>query len=293
MKGRTPTPEHVNETINEIADPQPVATKADIRKALKDSLRYIKNDTLVADPSAILGRVYYEKEGSDELHQFPSSIDAPVSADSKLSAPQTVSELIIDTKAKLGVEALALISAQISGGELLEVRVINNATARLADRGDAWEAAVEKWSEMKRTQQLMSDPTVKTISVVTGVVQKYLTVKKYKKFEATAKGGSFGVNVDGNLYTSTSQFELEVIYGIDLVLFKNEKGPENVVRNIVEGAELKTPSARAAVSQKFVALAASGEPLVPLAPDRSPGRKKAHAPKGSKPAKKPGKPHSS
>jgi hypothetical protein len=292
MFGHKPTPEHINETMDQIAERQALTPEDEIRKAfgirkVRDTLHYIQNDTFVADPSAILGRVYYEKEGSEELQHFSSSIVAPVSATSKLTAPQTVSELIVDNKAKAGVEALALLSADVGAEELLEVRVINNATARLVDSGDDWDAAIEKWSKKTTSQRLMNNPAVKTISVVTGVVQKYLTVKKYKKFDAKAKGGSFGVNVNGSLYTSTSQFELVVVYGIEIVPFENGKGAEAVTRAMSEGAGIRNKAALESVNQKFSTMVKRGESIFPEPKHRT--RDKAQ-PKSSKRTKKPGKP---
>lgn len=234
------TTKHVNEAMNkEVAEPRPIAKTEDLQKAvpMRDSLRYVKNDTYVADVSAILGRVYYEKIGSDTLLPFYISIAAAVDPSSKLSAPQTVSELIVNSTVKAKAEALSFLSADLSAEELLEVRIINNASARVVDKGDEWEAAITKWLNNPLCQNLINNSTVGTISVVTGAVQKYLTTKKYKKFEAGAKGGGWGVNVEGSLFTSTSQFELLVVYGLDLVTFKQvdnvNEFAENIAKRIV------------------------------------------------------------
>jgi len=133
--------QHVNDVMNnQVADARPVASADDLQKAIptRDSLRYVKNDTYIADVSAILGRVYYEKLGSDALIPFLISVSASVDPTSKLSAPVTVSELIVDSKAMAKVEALSLLSADVSAEELLEVRVINSSSARVMDRGDEW-----------------------------------------------------------------------------------------------------------------------------------------------------------
>jgi hypothetical protein len=231
--------EHVNETMNSsIADPRPIATSDELQKAvpMRDALRYVKNDTYIADASAILGQVYYERINDDTLIPFYLSIGAQVDPNSKLSAPQTVSELIIDKKAKAKVEALSLLNVELSAEELLEVRVINNSIARLVLKGDEWEAAITKWLRNPLCQDLISDSTVGRIAVVTGAVQKYFTTKKYKKFEAGAKGGAWGVNVEGSLYTSTSQFSLEVVYGLDLVTFKQAANVNEFAENLVRRA---------------------------------------------------------
>jgi hypothetical protein len=235
--GDTVSTEHVNKKMNsDIAEEQRRAKPEELRAAIptKDSLRYVKNATFIADVSALLGLVYYEKIGSDALRPFYISVNADIDPTSKLGAPQTYSELIVDSRAKLTVEALSLISVNVSAEELLEVRIIDNSVARVVLRGDAWEAAINKWLNNPLCHSLVNDPTVGTISVVTGAVQKYFTTKKYKKFEAGTKGGGWGVNVEGSLYTSTSEFDLSVIYGLDLVTFKQVDSVQHFAENIVK-----------------------------------------------------------
>lgn len=235
--GNNVTTEHVNETMtNSVAEPKPFAKPSDIKKAIpiRDSLRYIQNDTYVADVSAVLGRVYYENIDSDELIPFFMPLSAEVDPNSKLSTPLTVSELIVDSKAKVNFEALSFLKVELSADELLEVRVINNSAARLIDKGDSWDAAVTKWMGNDMCKSLINDQNVGTISVVTGAVQKYFTTKKYRKYEAGAKGGGWGVNVEGSLYTSTSQFDLSIVYGLDLVTFKRAKNINEFAANLAK-----------------------------------------------------------
>ncbi len=251
---------HVNDAMNAgVAEARPIATPADLQKAMptRDALRYLRNDTYVADVSAILGRVYYEKVGSDTLVPFYIAVAATVDANSKLSAPQTVSELIVDSKLKVKVEALSFLSADLSAEELLEVRVINNASARVVDKGDEWEAAITKWLNNPLCHSLVNNQSVGTISVVTGAVQKYFTTKKYKKFEAGAKGGGWGVNVEGSLYTSTSQFELSVVYGLDLVTFKQAENVNEFADNLAKHIVVNDAASLQTVNRKFDNLAMS------------------------------------
>lgn len=251
---------HVNDAMNQgIAEARPIASPDDLQKAVptRDALRYVKNDTFVADVSAILGRIYYEKIGSDMLIPFYISIAAAVDPSSKLSAPQTVSELIVDSKVKGKVEALSFLSADLSAEELLEVRVINNASARLVDKGDEWEVAIKKWLNDPLCQTLVNNPSVGTISVVTGAVQKYFTTKKYKKFEAGAKGGGWGVNVEGSLYTSTSQFELSVVYGLDLVTFKQVENVNEFSENLAKRIVVNDAAGLRNVNRMFDKMASS------------------------------------
>lgn len=251
---------HVNETMNnDVAAPVPVASQEELQKAIpaRDSLRYVKNDTYVTDVSAILGRVYCEKIGSDTLIPFYIPVSASVDPASKLTAPQTVSELIVDSKLKAKVEALSFLSVDVTAEELLEVRVINNSSARVVDRGDEWESAISKWLANPLCQALINNQKVGTISVVTGAIQKYFTTKKYKKFEAGAKGGGWGVNVEGSLYTSTSQYELSVVYGLDLVTFKQAENVNEFVENLATRSIVNDAIGLASVNRKFDRMAMS------------------------------------
>jgi hypothetical protein len=240
MGGNSST-DHVNEAMNnEVAVQQPVASPSDLKRAFptSDTLRYVKNDTFVADPTLILGRIYYEKIGTDALIPFHTSIVASVDEKSILKSPQIISELIIDSKMSVSAGFLSFVSLSLSQDEVYELRVINNAAARLVDKGDQWDQALSKWMANPLCQQLINNQKVGAISIVTGVVQKYMTSKKYKKFEAGAKGGGWGVNVAGNLYMSSSEFQLDVVYGLDLVSFGRADNINEFAEKVAMGAKL-------------------------------------------------------
>jgi hypothetical protein len=259
MGGNSST-EHINETMNsEVATAKPVATLNDLRQALPttDTLRYVKNDTFIADPTLLLGRVYYEKVGSNALIPFHTRITVAVDERSLLKSPQTMSELVIDSKMSASAEVLSFVSLSLSNDELYELRVINNAAGRAQDSGDAWDQALKKWLDNPLSQLLINSKKVGSVSVVTGVVQKYLTSKKYRKFEAGVKGGGWGVNVAGSLYTSSSEFQLDVIYGLDLVSFGRAEDVNEFAENVALGKRLTTPDELASVSAKFYNMASS------------------------------------
>jgi len=220
--GKNNTTDHVNEVMaSDVSEAVQTATAQDLENAfpIRDTLRYIKNDTYV-DVTKVLGSVFYERKGSNQLQKHIIPLALPIDDSHTLPAPQTVSELVIDSKTDFKANALKFVTANLSTEELLEIRVINNAAARVNDRDASWENAIMDWMSKPLPQKLIEDQNVGRISIVTGVVQKYFTTKKYRKFSVGAKGGGWGINVDGKLYTSTSQFELSVIYGLDLVTLK-------------------------------------------------------------------------
>ena len=62
---------------------------------------------------------------------------------------------------------------------------------------------------IQQNDSIINDPEICHLLVVTGMVQKNIIRKKYKKFEVKAKGGAYGLSVNGNLYTSTEDYSLE------------------------------------------------------------------------------------
>src|ERR1700733_6057770 len=241
-----------------VSNARPVATLDDLRKAFPttDTLRYVKNDTFIASPTLLLGRVYYEKVGDDELIPFHTQITVDVDDRSLLKTPQTVSELIIDSKVSVSADVLALVSLSLKDDELYELRVINKGGGAAQDTGDSWDQALTKWLDNPRSKQLIDSRNVGAVSVVTGVVQKYLTSKKYRKFEAGVKGGSYGVNVAGNLYTSSSEFQLDVVYGLDLVSFPRADDVLEFVQKVVQGGDrVKEPEELASINRMFSSMA--------------------------------------
>jgi hypothetical protein len=248
----------------EVSTPRPVATLNDLRQALPttDVLRYIKNDTFIADPTRLLGRVYYEIAGSSVLKAFVIRIPVEVDKDSLQKSPLTRSELVIDQRMSTSAEVLSFVSFSLTKDELYELRVIDNAGGRALDSGNPWEKAINEWLDNSVCKTLINDDNVGAISVVTGVVQKYLTSKKYRKFEAGAKGSGWGVNVAGNLYTSSSEFQLDVIYGLDLVHLPRAKNVKEFAENVAQGVRLTASSPElASVNEMFSKLAATGAAL--------------------------------
>jgi hypothetical protein len=222
------TTEHVNMIMNDrVANQKMIATVDEVRRAFQstDTLRYIKNDTYIANPKGLLGNVFveHEEEGSSKLERFLISVEAVVDKESILKSPQARTELILDTKAMAAVDLFSFISLDGSAEEVYELRVIDNAAARLIDKGAKWEAALRNWMSNSFAKTIITDPTVGSIGIVTGVVQKYITTKKYRKFDVNAKGGAFGVNLAGSLYTSSSEFSLDIVYGLDITYLPKEK----------------------------------------------------------------------
>ncbi|MCD4669562.1 MAG: hypothetical protein K8S14_03870 [Actinomycetia bacterium] len=209
---------HVNETIDELSESVPMATGHDIDSTFKDdeSTLHIKDNTIIANPSAALGRVLYKKDDKDSFieHWIP----VPFVEDSKsvLKSPITLSELIIDNKLCGEGAFLYFISLNLSREEVCELRTVLNYTC-VAKTGNEYVTALKEWLNDSSNQSLTEDPKIDAITIVTGVAQKYVTSKRYRKFTGGAKGSGWGVNVGGELYLSSSEFKLDIVYELKVV----------------------------------------------------------------------------
>ncbi len=268
MGSDCPTTSHVNDSMNNtVAEQESLATQEELENAFKlsDGLRYIKNDTFVADPSLLLGFVYYEMTNSEELSAFLTAVEVDVAESSVLTAPQTVSELIIDSRISGSTNIFSLISLSAGQDEVVELRVINNVTARAITRGKEWNNALSEWMDNSMSIRLIENPNVSSITIVTGVVQKYITSKKFSKFEAGTKGGAFGINVAGKLYTSSSDFKLDIIYGIDLATI-DVRGVDvqEISRRVAEGKVIRQVEELKLRDQLFDKMAMRSKSVFPL-----------------------------
>jgi hypothetical protein len=214
------TKEHVNDVMNSsVADKTEIANPVVVKQQFesKDKLHYIKSDDYNANPASLLGSVYYEKDQKKELIPFILGIDGKIDEASLLKAPLTRSEMIVDAKTAASADIMSYLTLSLSTEEVFEFRVIDNFSGRLFTKGKEWQGALASWMADQSAKDLINDNTVGAIGIVTGIVQKYISTKKFKKYDAKAKGGYFGVNVGGELYTSSSEYALDIVYGLNLV----------------------------------------------------------------------------
>ena len=212
------SPAHINEAVKEISEGAKRATEADVRRVMEieDAVTYLKDDTYTADPSVALGQVFVTRAGEKKGTPFVFPIDVTIKPSTKLPAPLVRGEIIVDQSASVGIDVLSIASLDLSGKDVAELHIIDNYAARI-DTGAGWRAAVREWRDFPEVKDVLDDPTVQSVSVVVGIVQKYVTVKKYTEYSGNASVNAYGVNVEGKLFTSTSSFRLEIVYGLSLV----------------------------------------------------------------------------
>jgi hypothetical protein len=246
-----PSTEHINSVMNEsVAEQRAKATIETVKKEFEadDALRYLKNDSFSAGPASLLGKIFYEKEGEPTLKRWALSITPKVDEASVLKEPITRMELIVENKVAANIEFLSFLSSGLSSDEIYEVKVIDNAVVRLVDHGEEWEKCLISWMQSPFNHEIINDPKVKSIGIVTGVVQKFIISKKYKKFDASVKGGAYGVNVGGELYTSTTEYSFDTRYGIDLVYLPAVKSVAEFSDVVSKGIKVQNSNQLAAIN---------------------------------------------
>lgn len=213
----------------ELLNPKPLATQDDFKNELNinglGSNSFFIRGASLADVNGIIGRVFIQVSDKEGFQRWINPVKIKVNPDSILKTPVTLSELVVDKKTTLEADVMKCVNINFSENELLEVRIIDNAKGQVDDISDEWEKAGNAWLESNEQKIIDQYPNFIAAYVVMGAVQRYFTIKKYKKLEGTAKGDGFGVNVGGNYYTSTSQYTLSIVYELDITPIIPEKTP--------------------------------------------------------------------
>ncbi len=213
--------QHSADTISkvmdeEVADRIPVPAPADARERLgfEDTVAWLRDDAKTQSPASLIGRVYYRFDGETELRSHAYSMQLEIDPESLLKKPVTRQEVLVNRETATEAGFLTFISAKVGATEMLELRVVDNAAASAKVVGDTWTRELEQW--FSRQKPVAGTKRMAFCAVVTGVVQKYVSTKRFSEFEASGKGGGYGVNVGGRLYVSSSGFELDIVHGLSL-----------------------------------------------------------------------------
>ncbi|MBT2474540.1 hypothetical protein J7E68_08105 [Microbacterium sp. ISL-103] len=215
--------QHSTDVVNSVMDgeiidriPLPEPREARERLGFEDTVAWLRDDTKTQSPISLLGRVYYKFEGDEELRSHAYSMELEIDPESVLKKPVTRQELLVNHETAAEAGFLSFVSAKVGATEVLEMRVVDNAAASAKVVGKQWMEELDRWFTRQKTQPIAGGRKLLFCAVVTGVVQKYVSTKRFSEFEASGKGGGYGVNVGGRLYVSSSGFELDIVHGLSL-----------------------------------------------------------------------------
>lgn len=252
---------HYNDAMNnDIVDTPakvPDSLTAFEQLGVRNDMIYIEADAYSANPYALLGTVLeVHKNGENcpaggDIGQGTLKISkfkargANVDESSKLKEPRKRSSLIVDAKLSASVNFLNYLSGQFEGETSFSIMVFDQSTGLLNRDEQAYDDAVDTW--VSRNTAVMQDDNICYVYLVIGFVEKYVLRRKYTKFSAGAKGGAFGVSIDGQLYQSNEDFSLDIRYGLQVVSLKS---PAPVARKAAFQAD-ETPAEEALMLQRL------------------------------------------
>ena len=230
--GNNNSTKHINDTMNnEVAEKTTIPSKKEAATKLKLEERkvYIEADAYIADPYALLGQVIQVRKVNGECpanfneagarYEFtPIPVKRKVNENSKLKKPEIRSSIVVDKNLSANVSFLSYLSAELSEKSVFSVTLLDQAAGLVDTHHDEWSKNIREWKT--DNNDLMDDPEICYLFVVTGFIQKNLMRKKYYKFEAGAKGGGFGINVNGELATSTEEYSLDIWFGLEVAVIK-------------------------------------------------------------------------
>lgn len=223
--GKSNSTKHINEVMgNSVADAvkPPALEEAERLLEIKRNQIFIEDDSFIGNPYSLLGRVLEIRsktggctqdvnDGYAEFSVFPIP-GITVDENSKIKQPQKTKSFLVDSKLSLEVGFLSFLNAELDTESLFSVIVYNQAVGLLEIHKPDYLNGLRTW--IRENQNLIDDPHICHLLVVTGMVQKHIIRKKYKKFDIKTKGGAYGLNVNGNLYTSTEDYSLDTRFGL-------------------------------------------------------------------------------
>lgn len=216
---------HINEVMNDSVartETPPAIEEANKLLQIKRNQIFIEDDSFIGAPYSLLGRVIEVRSkngkcdknvnnGYAEFSAFPIP-GVTVNENSKIKQPLKTKSFIVDKKLSLEVGVLSYLNSKLDNESLFSVIVYDQAVGLLKIQDPNYLAGMRMW--IQQNENIINDPEICHLLVVTGMVQKNIIRKKYKKFDVKAKGGAYGLSVNGNLYTSTEDYSLDMRFGL-------------------------------------------------------------------------------
>lgn len=226
--------EHINEAMNnEVAESKKVPSVMEAQKmlALQNNMLYVGADAYIGNPYALLGTVLEIRKTTEDCPTIANTANASIEFSafkipgieidetSKIKEPIKRQSILVDQKLAVELNFLNYLAGEFEGESSFSLMVFDQATGLVNRDTDSWNKGVQSWLADNKTA-VLDDPSVCYVYAVIGFVQKYIIRRKYTKFTAGVKGGAFGVNLNGQLYTSSEDYSLDVRYGLQTVILK-------------------------------------------------------------------------
>lgn len=233
-------------------EPLTPATPTSLGRSLGPSdMCYFSDDTFNANPQALLGQVIvirgrdgvcpkHAAEGPVPVFSLEPLSNYRVDEKSILGSPIKRDSQIITHDGAASVALLSYLSTSLDAKTIYSMILFDQASARVDDKDSSWKAAFTSW--MDAHADLLAEEDLCSLSVVKGFVQKNIVLRKFTEVSAAAKGGAYGVNVEGKYHTSADDYTVDVRYGLSLgTMWQRKTGRDGRPSGFVAPREQPTP----------------------------------------------------
>jgi len=231
--GSNNSTDHINDTMNkEVSETAKTTSAQELMRKVQvdDQTAYIEANAFIANPYSLLGRVIEVRKKNGICPQSLKDVDAkiefsplPISGvkvedASKIKEPILRNSIIVDQKLCASVSFLSYLNGQLDTNSYFSLMVFDQATGLVDVQDSGWANGLRQWKT--DNEQILKDPDVCFLYAIVGMVQKHIVRKKYIKFNSGIKGGAYGLNVNGELATSTEEYSLDIIFGLTPAILK-------------------------------------------------------------------------
>lgn len=186
----------------------------------QSSLLWIKNDTYTA-PEQLVGTLFgFGRRTGDEsydgvpTHDFePERIPGRIIGweSTKTAEPRLRSSMMINREVAASTDILSYLSASLTTERMVSIIVTDLGVVRARDDLESYGNSLVEWI----TNNAGYLATYHQVIAIDGVVMRGVTGKFYSKLAGEAKAGHFGVNVEGSYYSSSEEYFVDYIFGLD------------------------------------------------------------------------------
>lgn len=218
-------------------------------KLALQEIPYIRDDTFLGNPRALLGQVVEIRKKSGvcpstitggEVEFSVVPIQDFLEAPDRLSEPAKRSSLIVTQEVAGKVRFLNYLSAELSEKSVFSLLLFDEAVGRVNEQKD-WSDAISKWTTAH--DDLMKDENVCYLWVVRGFVQKNIIRRKFTKLEGNASGSVYGVNVGGTYYSGEDDYSVDVKYGLSPGILKRPSKSPGAIEAKVDESDMAPTAA--------------------------------------------------
>ncbi len=224
----------INQVVNdEVAKKEAICDPKKIQEMvnIEENIPYVKCESFIGNPYSLLGRVVEVRkiEGKIPESITTSNIEfsplpipgIEIDENSKLGSPILRQSIVINNSLSLNIGLFNYLNTELDAESVFSINVIDQSAGLIDVRKDSWIKGLTLWKNDNK--ELFTDDEICYLYVIVGFIQKQIIRKKFKKFDAKALGGAYGVNIDGQLHMSTDEYSMDIRYGLTPAILKRPK----------------------------------------------------------------------